>query len=162
KHHDFLERPVVAPLEERRTEPARPREPTELTEPIEDDCGLRHGDELGVYRIIRRLGKGGMAVVYLATDPRLPRQVAIKVLPQDVTQDVESVHRFQQEARASSALNHPNIITIYDVGCSKGRHYIVTEFIDGETVRERLTRPPMTVDEALRITTEVASALKVA
>ncbi len=145
--HGFLERPVVVPLEDQRTQ---------------DDCGLREGDELGVYRIIRRLGSGGMAVVYLATDPRLPRQVAIKVLPQDVSQETESLHRFNQEARAASALNHPNIITIYDVGFSKNRHYIVTEFIDGETLRERLARAPMTVEEALRITIEVATALKVA
>jgi serine/threonine protein kinase len=103
-----------------------------------------------------------MAVVYLATDPRLPREVAIKVLPPDVTRETGSVHRFKQEARAASALNHPNSITIYDVGFSKNRHFIVTEFIDGETLRERLTRAPIPVEEALRITIEVATALKVA
>ena len=146
KESGFLERPAM-----------------EVTEQaVENDSGLQAGDKLEVYRVIRKLGKGGMAAVYLATDPRFPRQVALKVLPQEVTADADSLHRFKQESRAASALNHPNIITIFDVGCSRKTHYIVTEFVDGETLRERLARSPMTVEEAVDLNTVIASALKVA
>jgi serine/threonine protein kinase len=138
------------------------RSPMEMAQTVTTgDPGLKAGDELGVYRIDRRIDEGGMAVVYLATDPRFPRQVAIKVLPSDVTADRESVNRFKQEARAASALNHPGILTIYDVGISGSTHYIVTEFVDGENLRARVERSRMSVADSLDTVIAIASALKV-
>jgi serine/threonine-protein kinase len=96
---------------------------------------------MGHYKIISTLGVGGMGEVYLAKDSRLGRMIALKLLPTSFTQDTERVRRFQQEARAASALNHPNIITIHEVGQIDERHFIATEFIDGETLRQHLTRP---------------------
>src|SRR5437868_11811477 len=92
------------------------------------------------YRIISRLGAGGMGEVYLAQDTRLGRKVALKMLPADLTAEDERVRRFQQEARAASALNHPNIITIYEIAEMDSRRFMATEFIDGETLFERLKR----------------------
>src|SRR5262252_4884539 len=89
------------------------------------------GRRVGVYELVRELGRGGMGEVYLAHDSRLGRHVALKMLPSRFTADVERVRRFQREARAASALNHPNIVTIFDIGQDEGRHYIATEFIEG-------------------------------
>src|SRR5437016_5183360 len=90
------------------------------------------------YRILSRLGAGGMGEVYLAEDTRLKRKVALKLLPPQFTADADRVRRFEQEAQAASALNHPNIITIYEIGEEQGTHYIATEFIDGPTLRGHL------------------------
>ncbi len=117
------------------------------------------GTSLGPYQIISRLGAGGMGEVYLAEDPRLGRRVALKALPARFTQDKERMHRFQQEARAASALNHPNILTIYEIGEVDSRQFIATEFIDGETLRTHLAGTPMRISEALEVATQVASAL---
>jgi eukaryotic-like serine/threonine-protein kinase len=92
------------------------------------------------YRIIRKLGAGGMGEVYLASDLTLGRHVALKLLPHEHTQDEERLRRFKQEARSASALNHPNILTIHDVGEADGHHFIATEFIDGESLRATLDR----------------------
>src|SRR5947207_12494586 len=94
---------------------------------------------LAHYRIISKLGAGGMGEVYLATDTTLDRKVALKLLPAEFTQDEDRVRRFIQEAKAASALNHPNIITIYEIGQAEGAHYIATEFIDGSTLRQQMT-----------------------
>src|SRR5438132_7121541 len=90
------------------------------------------------YRIVSQLGAGGMGEVYLAEDTKLDRKVALKLLPAQFTQDEDRVRRFMQEAKAASALNHPNIITIYEIGEVDGIHYIATEFIDGQTLRQQV------------------------
>lgn len=117
------------------------------------------GQKLGHYEIISTLGKGGMGEVYLARDTRLGRKVALKFLSSPFTKDVEPLHRFEQEARAASALNHPNIITIYEIGEVYDRHFIATEFIDGETLRQRIRSGPLKLTDALNIAEQVASAL---
>src|SRR5215216_1000387 len=114
------------------------------------------------YRILKKLGAGGMGEVLLAEDTRLRRKVALKLLPADMTQNEDKLRRFEQEAQAASALNHPNIITIHDIGCDQGVHFIATEFIEGETLRQRLTRSRMTVQEVLDVALQVGSALSAA
>ena len=108
--------------------------------------------KLGPYEIIAPLGAGGMGEVYRARDSRLDRTVAIKILPEEFAADTERVRRFEQESRSVAALNHPNIVAIYDVGAQDGVRYLVTEFLEGKTLRERLqedrspsTKPSITV-----------------
>src|SRR4026208_154979 len=96
------------------------------------------GRRLGPYEIVAPLGAGGMGEVYKARDPRLGRDVAIKVLPASVSADPERLRRFEQEARAAAALNHPNILAVHDIGQHDGAPYIVSELLEGETPRERL------------------------
>lgn len=124
--------------------------------------GALIGHTISHYRIIERLGEGGMGVVYLAQDTTLGRRIALKLLPARFTIDAERVHRFEQEARAASALNHPNIVTIHEIGQLDAAHFIATEFIDGVTLRERLGAGRLQVDEALAVATQVASALTAA
>src|ERR1043166_1219896 len=114
---------------------------------------------LSHYRIVSKLGAGGMGEVYLAEDTKLDRKVALKLLPAEFTQDEDRVRRFIQEAKAASALNHPNIITIYEIGQEQGAHYIATEFIDGRTLRQQVTGGKITLQAALDIATQTASAL---
>src|SRR5437867_9091477 len=96
------------------------------------------GTQLGPFEILSPLGAGGMGEVYRARDPRLGREVAIKVLPASFSQDAERLRRFEQEARSASALNHPNIITIHEIGSSDSTAYIAMEFVDGQSLRELL------------------------
>ncbi|HZI62878.1 MAG TPA: protein kinase, partial [Pyrinomonadaceae bacterium] len=117
------------------------------------------GSAIGPYQIVNRLASGGMGEIYLAEDSRLGRKVVLKALPTAFTRDPERVRRFQLEARAASALNHPNIITVYEIGQAEHLHYIVVEFIDGETLRQRLANGPLGINEALEIATSVATAL---
>ncbi len=121
--------------------------------------GLISGSYIGSYKIISPLGAGGMGEVYLAQDERLRRKVALKLLFQDVTQNEDWIRRFEQEAYAASALNHPNIITIYEVGQFKHSHFISTEFIEGQTLRQRLREQNATLGETLDIAIQVAAAL---
>src|SRR5262249_44735679 len=114
------------------------------------------------YKILRRLGAGGMGTVYLAQDSRLRRNVALKLLASRSTQDRDMVKRFQHEASAASALNHPNILTIYEVGRDEELHFIATEFVEGETLRDLLRRGPLPVNEALDLATQVVAALAAA
>src|SRR2546421_5084738 len=123
---------------------------------------LAPGDAMGPYRILSQIGSGGMAEVYLAQDTRLGRRIALKLLSPSFIRDDERVRRFRQEASAASALNHPNILTIHEVGQTGSAHFIATEFIEGETLRQRLTRPQLPPTEALEITIQIASALSAA
>src|SRR5262245_17596312 len=117
------------------------------------------GTKLGRYEIRSQIGKGGMGEVYLANDTRLDRKVALKILPAEVAADHSRMNRFVQEAKAASALNHPNIITIHEIEEADSNSFIATEFIDGETLRERMQHQPMKVGEALEVGIQTASAL---
>jgi eukaryotic-like serine/threonine-protein kinase len=124
---------------------------------------LQAGTRLGPYEVIALIGAGGMGEVWLATELRLGRKVALKVLPADLTRDPVRVQRFEQEARAASALNHPNVCTIHAVGeTSEGQHYIAMEYVEGETLRERLSTTRVSIREALDIAIQVAGALSAA
>jgi len=120
------------------------------------------GRQLDYYQILSLLGAGGMGEVYLAEDTKLDRKVALKLLPAEVTQDTGRLRRFVQEARAASALNHPNIITIHEVGEVDGIRFIVTEFIDGQTLRRHMAGGRLKAPAALDIATQIASALNAA
>jgi len=109
------------------------------------------GTRLGRYEIRSKIGVGGMGEVYLAQDIKLDRKVALKILPADVASDRNRMNRFVQEAKAASALNHPNIITIHEIDQTDAAHFIAMEFIDGETLRERLSGAPMKLSEVLDV-----------
>jgi len=123
---------------------------------------LTLGESLGHYSIISLLGAGGMGQVYLAEDLRLGRRVALKLLSTSFTRDQSRLRRFQQEARAASALNHPNILTIFDIWEVEGRNLIATEYIHGETLRKQIERARFRVSQAIEISIQVASALSAA
>jgi len=120
------------------------------------------GTRINHYEVISRLGAGGMGEVYVAEDSRLGRQVAIKVLPADYAKDADRLRRFEQEARATSALNHPNILTIYDLGSHEGAPYIVSELLAGEELRAQLQDGPLPVRQALDYAQQIASGLSAA
>ena len=123
---------------------------------------LEKGQNLGHYEIIEQIGEGGMGEVYLAKDTRLNRQVALKLLANHITADKNRVSRFRQEAFATSALNHPNIVTIYEIGEWQGSHFIATEFVDGITLRSLLGEKKTSVSEALELALQIAGALSTA
>ena len=120
------------------------------------------GEKIGNYQILSLLGKGGMGEVYRAKDLKLGREVALKVLPRQFVQDQMRMKMFEREARAASALNHPNILTIFELGEFAGNHFIVSEYIEGQTVRERLQTSALPLHEALNIAIQTAGALAVA
>jgi serine/threonine protein kinase/Tol biopolymer transport system component len=124
--------------------------------------GLPAGRKIGQYEVLSSIGEGAMGEVYLALDTRLGRRVAIKVLPARFAGDPERVTRFMREAKVSSALNHPNIVTVYDGGEDNGARFIATEFIEGVTIRQRLATGPLDLAEALDIATQCAVALSAA
>ncbi len=127
-----------------------------------DEAESLVGQQLAHYEITALLGEGGMGAVYLARDTKLGRKVALKLLPSYFTKDADRLRRFEQEACAASSLNHPNILTIYEIGETDGTHFIATEFIEGETLRERMTGAPMKIGEVLHVAEQVASALAAA
>jgi eukaryotic-like serine/threonine-protein kinase len=128
----------------------------------EDKTDLAAGQHVGHYKIISLLGSGGMGEVYLAQDSKLGRKVALKLLPASLTKDEERVRRFEQEARAASALNHPNILTIFDIDQADSHHFIVAEYIEGKTLREHIADRSLKPSGALDLATQVASALSAA
>ncbi len=133
--------------------------PANVNEVAAREESLPPGTMLGPYRILEKLGEGGMGAVYLARDARLGRRVALKFLPAHFARDEERVRRFVQEARAASALNHPNIITVHEIGEAEGRHFIATEFVEGRTLREYISAGPLPVEQALEVCAQVAGAL---
>jgi len=127
-----------------------------------DMFGNMVGETIGPYEVLSELGSGGMGTVYLAQDVRLGRKIALKLLPPHFTYDKDRLRRFQQEARAASALNHPNILTVHEIEQRADLHYIATEFVDGMTLRQHMTNMRMTLNEVLNIAVQVASALHAA
>src|SRR2546425_12967224 len=129
---------------------------------IDERAGALVGQLIGHYRIESLLGAGGMGEVYLARDEQLGRKVALKLLPEHLTADETQLSRFKNEARSASALNHPNILTVYEIGAEGNRQFIATEFIEGITLRASLARGRINPHAALDIAVQVASALAAA
>ena len=140
--------------------PDSPKHP-EAEETVELQIAEIASVRIGRYKLIEKIGAGGMGEIYLGEDERLNRKVALKILPEQFTQDADRVRRFELEAKAASALNHPNIITIYEIGEADGARYIVTEYIEGQTLRQRMANR-LTIGMALDLGAQMANALKAA
>src|SRR5579863_3696569 len=148
KPMDFLEKPVREAAHEMMSDDRR--------------GNIAPGAQLAHYKIISMLGAGGMGEVYLAEDLQLRRKVALKVLKPDLTRDERDLRRFEHEAHAASALNHPNILTIYEFGQAEGLHYIASEFIDGTILRQKISAGKVPLTAAIDLSIQIASALAAA
>jgi serine/threonine protein kinase len=138
---------------------ARRLEPEELSQ---TGPQFLPGRSVGAYKILALLGRGGMGVVYRARDERLRRDVAIKVLPASLATETDRLRRFEQEAHATSALNHPNILTIYDIGAHEGAPFIVAELLEGAKLRDQLNEGPLSVRKAIEYAQQIAAGLAAA
>ena len=123
---------------------------------------LAAGTKLGRYEIRSKIGEGGMGEVYLSQDMKLDRKVALKILPAELAANQDRMRRFVLEAKAASALNHPNILTIYEIDQTESGHFIATEFIDGQTLRQRMQKSPPNLSQSLDLATQIAGALAAA
>jgi serine/threonine protein kinase len=123
---------------------------------------MKAGQRLGPYEIVALLGAGGMGEVYRARDERIGREVAIKVLPAEFTSDAGRLQRFEQEARTAGALNHPNIVALYDVGTHGGAPYLVTELLEGQSLAQRIRSGDLTVSRAVELAVQIAAGLAAA
>src|SRR5262250_2970337 len=123
---------------------------------------LNSGEKLGPYEVVAPLGAGGMGEVYRARDTRLGRDVAIKVLPQTLAKDADRLGRFEQEAKLLGALNHPNLLGIFDVGSQNGLQYLVAEFLEGKTLRERLNEGALPQRKVIEYSTKISNGLAAA
>ena len=124
--------------------------------------GPAPGNQIGPYEIIREIGRGGMGVVYLAHDTKLDRDVAIKCLPDELSDDADRLLRFEREAKLLASLNHPNIATIHGLEEVDGKRYLILEYLEGETLEEKLSAGAIPVDEVLVIAKQIAEAIEAA